>query len=175
MDSIASPANQANSILLCHAGFESTVLAELEQRLPQESACCAFPDSTQSQPGLVRLTSAGLASIDSRRPIPLIFERQRLENAQWIPDGPVKPTARQIVRMGFASILRGDTPWTLHSFIPTPEDAAGLTRRADNLAEAVLNYVRDHFPKALKRYRPPDTAPAGRPIQTRSFPYSRYV
>ena len=147
------------SILLCRPGFESALIEQLEQRLcaePRESRPGALADAIETQPGILWLPSPLLAAADSRNPHPFIFERQRMEHAQWIPDGPVKPTARQIARAGFAPILRSDRPWTIHAFDPTPEDSSGLSRRAGNLAEAVLNYCRGHFPRAFKRYRPPD-------------------
>lgn len=156
MEHVARPNDAVKHVLLCHAGFESALLAEIEQCFSRDPTLLAFLDSFQTQPGLVCLPSAILDEIETPLPHPLIFERQRIEHAQWIPDGTVKPTARQIVRTSFASILRCDMPWTIHAFIPTPEDAAGLTRRADNLADAVLHYCSDHFPKILKRYRPPN-------------------
>ncbi|NLE66442.1 MAG: hypothetical protein GX608_03380 [Lentisphaerae bacterium] len=165
MNPAPSTADGVKSILLCRAGFEPALLAQLGQSLSMEPGAArpgAFADSVETQPCLLCLPPSALEAADARAPHPFIFERQRIERAQWIPDGPVKPTARLIVRTGFAPILRGDAPWTIHAFAAAPEGPGGLARRAGNLADAVLDYCRDHFPRTLKRYRPPDEL-RGRP------------
>lgn len=141
------------TILICREGYENILLDEM-------TAKGAGPEPA----GLDRpvLAPGGGLLVVNRQMLPpaFIFEQQRLENARWFDDQPLKSLARAIVVQLLPVIARQPRSWTLHAFASNPNAAQPLTQRAERVRQTVLAFCADRFTVVARRYREPETFPA---------------
>ena len=147
--------------MICREGYENILQEEMIARgaLPQPAGL----NQPAAAPGaglLVVPAPAGTAGAGPV-PAPFIFEQQRLEDALWFEDQPLKAMARAIVVRLLPAISSRTQPWTLHAFASNPNGARPLTQRAEHVRQAVLDFCADRFTVVSRRYRAPDSFPAG--------------
>lgn len=90
---------------------------------------------------------------------PLVFERQRVEGAQWIPGDSLKSLARDIVKALLPAIPIAGPGWTCHVFAPESASAPSLSPRARNLERVLLEFCRERFPRVFRSCRPDGEIP----------------
>ncbi len=127
-------------------GYEEILREELLFRLAPK-VCADLETHTNS--GLIAL-HGGIPSCLAR---PMIFERQRMENALFIPTGSVKTIARAILRDAMPAITNAEAPWTTHAFTPELQGNRHLALRATSVAAALHDLLKDRFPAVFRRLR----------------------
>ena len=137
-------ARDAPLLLVCREGCEAVLREEAEAK---------GATALRAGPGWLALAGGDA-------PAPFVFEQQRLEQAAWLDDRPVRELARRIVVQLLPAIARSPLPWTLHAFASNPNAAQPLTQRVALVGKAVLAFCSDRFTAVSRRYRPPD-GPAG--------------
>lgn len=140
----------STTILIVQPGYEPILQEELHDRL---GPAVASPAALAPGAGLTAVSDAVAAAL-SEQSRPLVFERQRLEQAVFIPAGPVKPTARALLREVMPAITRSGAAWTIHAYTPAPEGNRHLALHAGSVAAALLTLCRDRFSAVFRRYRP---------------------
>ena len=119
-------------LLLVRAGFETDLVAELAD---------AGRTATVRGEGLV------LAAGELPRP-PLIFERQRLPRAGWIPEAQLRPVTDDVLGAITAPLRGCDGPWLAHVYASAPE----LHDRAAGFARALFRLIKRHLPDVAARH-----------------------
>lgn len=133
---------QSLTILICAEGFE----AALRDEVAAKGAV-----TVRQGPGWLALDKQSAAHGGH-----CVFERQRLEEAGWLPAAPLRELARQVAAVWLPVITRGTQNWTLHVFASNPSAAQPLTQPAARLEEAVRAFCAKRFTAVYRRYRRPD-------------------
>lgn len=141
-------------VLITKPEFTGTMEAEILRR-----AAADLPDITTPGPGMIVLKPGPSGRLSDTLTQPLIFERQRLDPAIAFPDQPLKPLIRDITRV-LLPCIRSDHPggWTCHAFTVDAAEGATGSVRSRNLADHLVAFCRDRFPRVARAYRPPETA-----------------
>lgn len=118
----AAPMDTPGLLLICRAGFEHELVAELAARRAGE-------DARRLAPGLVG-TAAGTPEC--------VFERQRLPAPDFTPIEALKPISDETLGLVLGHVLADRKPWRLHAYVPAGESQPDLARRIDGIASAFL-------------------------------------
>ena len=133
--------------------------ARVEPRPPTENAS----DGGRRSTAAVTFDDGGTALVPTSVLLnrPLIFERQRIENAMLIPTASLKQMAREILRHWLRPIITSNAAWTCHAFATEVPEAESLSARARNLERVLLDFVRERYRLVFRRYLPPDELEVG--------------
>lgn len=149
-------------ILLCRESFEPALLEEVRAKLGTDKRNEPQRLTLEAGPGLVRISDTS-ASLPNTAAPAFIFERQRLMQARWLENQPLKRLAREIAIQLLPRISGNPAPWTLHAFAANPDSDRPLTRRAANLRDIFLALCAERFTVVIKRYCPPERTAATPP------------
>lgn len=128
-------------VLVCRKEFEGDLKEEILART-------ASAEVSETGRGMLIVKNAG-AVLDK----PLIFERQRIENAVFIPGASLKTLARDILKQLLPAITSSEKAWTCHFFVA--EEPESLSARARNLEKIFLEFCKDKFGRVFRRYKEP--------------------
>lgn len=121
--------NVAQDVLICRPGMEDALVGEIADRAKLSAVRVAA--------GLVQM-GAGARTPSFR----FCFERQRMPDAGFLPNGTLKPIGHPVVKAVFGFLLGMPRPWVLHAF--AVED--GLGRRVAGIAGVLRQLVRELCP-----------------------------
>jgi 23S rRNA C2498 (ribose-2'-O)-methylase RlmM len=138
-------------VFLCRPEFRDALTEEICIRTGAAAA-----DIAAAAPDMLILNGAPAAHQALQRP--LIFERQRIENAMRIPVMSLKQTARDIVRQLLPAITFSEKPWTVHAFAADSVEGRTCSARARNLEQVLLDDCKDRFGRVFRRYKPASPA-----------------
>ncbi|MBU4198582.1 MAG: hypothetical protein KKE37_07145 [Verrucomicrobia bacterium] len=150
-------------ILLCRETFEQALLEEVRAKLNAQQRDTTTRLTVEAGQGLVKISGTTRPVTDTL-PSAFIFERQRLNQAVWLENLPLKRLAREIAVRLLPDISRSHLPWSLHTFAANPDSDQPLTRRAANLRDIFLEFCAQRFTVVVKRYRPPERAATQPPL-----------
>ena len=117
---------QPDLLLVCRAGFEHELIAELAAR---------------GGGGRARHVAAGLVAVSGDAP-ECVFERQRLPRPDFTPVAQLKPISDETLGVVFGRVLADRQPWRLHAYVPAGESQPEIARRLDGIAGALLRLAR---------------------------------
>lgn len=134
-------------VLVCKPDYEAALIEEVTLR----ASGPGLP-ARPAGPGVVIVGSFHAAGGGDR---PFVFERQRIENAVLFPSASHKQTARDIFKRVFPPILDSGAPWTAHVYAADAGEETSLSPRARSLGKVLLEFCRERFTVASRRYREP--------------------
>lgn len=142
--------------LICKPESETILAEEINMR-----ACHPPPALRTTGLGMIMIDTGAGAELPPFLRRPLIFERQRIEAAVFIPSANCKTMAHAIVKQLLPPITVGAGPWTAHVFrVPIGGAGSGSARPLEN---ALLNFIRERFPRVARRHAPPHAPAASDP------------
>ncbi|HEX7927769.1 MAG TPA: SAM-dependent methyltransferase, partial [bacterium] len=121
--------------------------------VPKPGATAAV--SAEPDAGLVVVS--GAATLPEA---PLVFERQRLPDAQWIAGDDLDALAASLA-VNAGSGVANATMWALHSFAPNPDTEDSRTSEAQALERRVLAQIEARHPGSTARFRAVEQGPVG--------------
>lgn len=143
-------------ILICKPESESFLADELGARVGASGISERFPGD-----GMFAIGAETSDAAPWPPDRPFIFERQRIEDAVFIPAASCKVMAHAIVKQLLPPITLTTAPWTTHIFrVPIGGAGSGSARP---LEAALLDFIRDRFPRVARRYVPPHALPCADP------------
>lgn len=135
-------------LLLCRAGFEQALCAELR-------AAGAEPES----PG------AGYVAVRHPAGTDRVFEAGRVSRAACIPSAALKPMAPETAQQVFAGITAISKPWTFRTWIPEEAEHAEHVRRLKGITANLLRLLEKADPLRAALQRKPESGKAQLALQ----------
>jgi 23S rRNA (cytidine2498-2'-O)-methyltransferase len=138
-------------VVVCRREFEADIKEEVLART-------GSAEIIETGNGML-VVNAGTAGLDK----PLIFERQRIEDAVFIPGASLKSLARDVIKQLLPVITTSGAGWTCHVF--AAEQPESLSVRAGNFEKLFLEFCKEKFGRVFRRYTDPrDVERKDRPL-----------
>lgn len=139
---------QTTDLLLCRAGFEAALCAELRD-------------------GGITPEKAGIGCVAAKHPAgsDRVFESSRLSRAEWIPAGSLRPITPETVSKVFARITAISEPWAIGMFTPESADHEEHTRRLRGIITHLLRLLAKADPLRAALRREPESGKAKQMLQ----------
>ena len=141
-------------VLVCRPGFEAALSEELALRF---RGVVHGAEALRQEAGLVILAGGLARAVREPGPGALLFARQWLPDAQWVPLSDPAAAAEAVVAARLTRLPAGQ-PWTLHAFGASSEGDLAMNAAATRLADAVLHACRAQHPALLEHYVEPRDA-----------------
>lgn len=131
-------------ILLCRPEFTDSLADECHDKIP------AARNISSPCPGVVALQDQTFSFNET-----LIFERQRLLAAEFIPAAQLKPISDETVLHLMGDIITGRPLWTVHLIVIEDDETAdaSLHKRIEGIWNTLFRVGKKHAPDVEKRMR----------------------
>ena len=139
--------------LLTQPGYEHVLCEEIQLRMG--APLTPMPETINPGCLLASLPAADFLRSHAR---PMIFERQRIDNALFIQNSSIKAMARTLIRDVLPPITSCNEPWGVHAYTLASEGGHHLMLRSKSIAGAFIELGRKRFSAVFRRLAPQQDA-----------------